>query len=303
MCRRPLPPPVLSLAEGLKKHHYRKTSSRGFAELPPGSYGLHGHNVVSQVKLDADYYSKHPEAVKKEYCHYQYDRPSDTALSSEQLNKIVRETPHRVGKLGFLVLSSFLPHRPSNQSEGPHDVAGTPSEQIGWQAIEETASRINSPRPDSKAGSGAATPQKRFSQPDISDSRSEKNGNGDTIHVDDPARRRSVMFTDGEQPTFEDDQDITYQAPILASDELAKDPSAYENPPAVEPPPERRGSSFEMEEPVSRPTSRPASIYKEASFEARSTPLEDVQEYEPLFPEDEKSDQARPKQTSAAEGV
>ncbi len=106
------------------------------------------------------------------------------------------------------------------------------------------------------------------------------------------------MFTDGEQPTFEDDQDITYQAPILASDELAKDPSAYENPPAVEPPPERRGSSFEMEEPVSRPTSRPASIYKEASFEARSTPLEDVQEYEPLFPEDEKSDQARPKQTA-----
>ncbi len=105
----PSPAPVLSLAEGLKKHHYRKTSSRGFAELPPGSYGLHGHNVVSQVKLDADYYSKHPEAVKKEYCHYQYDRPSDTALSSEQLNKIVRETPHRVGKLGFLVLSSFLP--------------------------------------------------------------------------------------------------------------------------------------------------------------------------------------------------
>jgi len=96
------------------------------------------------------------------------------------------------------------------------------------------------------------------------------------------------MFTDDEAGSSNDDDDNQYHAPILASDEVAKDPKSYELLPAVEPPPERRGSAFEIEEPHSRPTSRPASIYKESSFEIRSTPLEDVKEYEPLFPEDEK---------------
>lgn len=44
-----------------------------------------------------------------------------------------------------------------------------------------------------------------------------------------------------------------------------------------------------MEEPKSRPTSRPASVYSPLPPEMHSTPLEDVEEYDPLFPEDEKS--------------
>ncbi|KAF3054816.1 hypothetical protein GL218_07597 [Daldinia childiae] len=44
-----------------------------------------------------------------------------------------------------------------------------------------------------------------------------------------------------------------------------------------------------MEGPKSRPTSRPTSVYSPPPPEIHSTPLEDVEEYEPLFPEDEKS--------------
>lgn len=55
----------------------------------------------------------------------------------------------------------------------------------------------------------------------------------------------------------------------------------------IEPSRERRGSDFEADPPRSRPTSRPASLYKVDSSDMRSTPLEDVEEYEPLFPEDD----------------
>lgn len=80
------------------KSHKRKGSSRG---LPPGSYGLHGHNVAPQDKLEKEYYNKHPELLKLEHHPYQADRPTDFALSSEQLNKLVRDTEstgHGVGK-------------------------------------------------------------------------------------------------------------------------------------------------------------------------------------------------------------
>lgn len=93
------------------------------------------------------------------------------------------------------------------------------------------------------------------------------------------------MFSDGETAGVDDFQGRA-ETPILAADEVAKDPLAYEHEPAVEPPRERRGSAYEMEEPQSRPTSRPASLYKVPSSEIRSTPLEDVVEYEPLFEDD-----------------
>jgi hypothetical protein len=140
---------------------------------------------------------------------------------------------------------------------------------------------MNSPRPastDGKSASAITSPLKQSFNPDISVS--DPDG---VIHVDNPGRRRSVMFSDDET-TGEDDE-----APILAADEVAKNPDSYDFSAAVEPPSSRRGSVFEIEEPSSRPTSRPASIYKESSFEMHSTPLEDVEEYEPLFPEDEKA--------------
>lgn len=250
-------------SEGLKpKNHNRKTSSRGFpSELPPGSYGLHGHGVKSQDKLEKAYYEKHPELVHKESNKHHHDRPNDYSMSREELNKIVRATAERGTSNGF----------------------GTPTEQCGWEAIEESASRITSPRPASTAPNSPELKRRSFIDGAVSDS-----GKSDdqVIHVGDP-RRRSVMFDDkSPEPLAGDDG---YTAPILAEDEVAKEGgNAPDLQPAVSPPAERSGSAFEME-PSSRPTSRPASIYRDSSMDIRSTPLEDVKEYEPLFPEDDKA--------------
>lgn len=137
----------------------------------------------------------------------------------------------------------------------------------------------------------------------------------DTIHVDDPERRANKIY--GGASRLESTEDLVpqsgneeegahdehgYSAPILASDEVAKEPFGWELQPAVSPMTERRGSAFE--EGVyhlrtgsasslsgSRPTSRPGSIHGilPGLRVSDSTPLEDLEEYEPLFPEDETS--------------
>lgn len=142
--------------------------------------------------------------------------------------------------------------------------AGTPSDQIGWQAFEESASRIASP--------GIASPELKAT----------------AIHVDEPNRRKSVMFSDSESATADEEVDRPYTAPILAEDEIAKDPSGLAHSPAVEP------SNLDLEESSSRPSSRPTSLYRATSYELRSTPLEDVEEYEPLFKDDEKQAAKKP---------
>lgn len=168
---------------------------------------------------------------------------------------------------------------------GAKNFTGTPSEQVGWQALEESASRVASP------GISPAAEGQPLASPGSATSDSDKEGRrvsaiGEVIHVDEPGHRRSVMFSDTESVAEEEER--PYTAPILADDEVAKDPSGLAHPPAVEP----RG--FELEEPTSRPTSRPASLYKESSFELRHTPLEDVEEYEPLFNDDEKAEAKKP---------
>lgn len=74
------------------RHHARKHSARS---LPPGSYGLHGHGVVSQDKFEKAYYQKHPDAFKREEHTPIHDRPNDYAMSSADLNKLVRATASR----------------------------------------------------------------------------------------------------------------------------------------------------------------------------------------------------------------
>lgn len=271
----PSPAPSATPAEGAKgRHHSRKNSSRG--NLPPGSYGLHGHGVVPQDKLEKAYYEKHPDLLKKEIVSHHHDRPNDFSMSSDDLNKIVRDTASRGSGLAV------------------KNYAATPTDQVAWQALEESTSRVASPRPSSAEFKAPAKPTFTISDVD-------KEAAG-IIHVDEPGRRRSVMFSESESPGSEDGEDRPYKAPILADDEVAKDPSPYDHQPAVEPGPERRGSAFEIEEPTSRPSSRPASLYKEASFELRSTPLEDVEEYEPLFEEDDK-DNAKAKKPTAEEKI
>ena len=111
-----------------------------------------------------------------------------------------------------------------------------------------------------------------------------------------------------------------YGVPILASDEVAKTPEAEYMQPAVSPVQERRGSNYHTgadseyqggfkigsrsgsrsgSASNSRPTSRPGSIHSlqglsrfstyDEDRENMHTPLEDVDEYEPLFPDEEGS--------------
>lgn len=154
----------------------------------------------------------------------------------------------------------------------------------------------------------------------------------DEVHVKAPASRSSKYTGNGYDPPTEDlgqhggntdaeggwIEETGYGVPILASDEVAKEPGSEFLQPAVSPMQERRGSNYysgvDSDAPPSyqsghrnssrsgsasnsRPSSRPASIHGSLPGLSRftthderedmHTPLEDVDEYEPLFPEDD----------------
>lgn len=348
----PSPAPSTQFAPGIgfhndgtkPRHHGRRTSARGF-EGPPGSYGMHGHGIIPKDKFEQAYYEKHPELRKKETGTYGEDR-RDWALSSEDLNKIVRETASRGSGLGT---------SPA--------VMGTPTEQVGYVASEEYISRMSSPRPASLAVQHSKAPSNASDTPLKSPLRKESlmsiEQNADTIgsgshspqqatetaieseaedddvvHVDEPARRISKIYGGAKHADSAENLGPTggntstgggfivesgYGVPILASDEVAKAPFGYELQPAVSPQNDnqddkdhfyhlRSGSASSLH--GSQPPSRPGSIHRDipsfahqAEFDrdARSTPLEDVEEYEPLFPDDEKSHQQKQKPQTQAD--
>lgn len=154
----------------------------------------------------------------------------------------------------------------------------------------------------------------------------------DEIHVKAPTNRSSKFTGNGYDPPTEDlgpdggntdaeggwIEETGYGVPILASDEVAKEPGSEFLQPAVSPMQEKRGSNYysglDSDAPPSyqsghrsssrsgsasnsRPSSRPVSIHGSLPGLARfiahddredmHTPLEDVDEYEPLFPEEE----------------
>ena len=69
-----------------RPNHHRKRSSR----VDFGGYGLHGHDNEPQDKFEQAWHAKHPEEAKKE-AYNPYGLRPETALSSEQLNRIVSE--------------------------------------------------------------------------------------------------------------------------------------------------------------------------------------------------------------------
>jgi hypothetical protein len=92
------------------RHHGRRTSGRGF-EMPAGSYGLHGHDIVPNDVFEKLYYEKHPELLKKECGQYGRalgDGRGEWALSSDDLNRIVRETASRGAGLGKYGLTDIF---------------------------------------------------------------------------------------------------------------------------------------------------------------------------------------------------
>jgi hypothetical protein len=138
----------------------------------------------------------------------------------------------------------------------------------------------------------------------------------DVVHVEEPSRRSSRVYggskhaesTENLGPSGGNTPDAGgfivekgYGVPILASDEVAKEPLGYELQPAVSPAVDNSWDNEHSYNPFpsggnSRPASRPSSVHgniPEITYqgqfdrEARSTPLDNVEEYEPLFPEDE----------------
>ncbi|KAL6818503.1 hypothetical protein GGI42DRAFT_310111 [Trichoderma sp. SZMC 28013] len=235
-------------SDGNGKNHSRRHSSRG---LPPGSYGMHGHGVESQDELDKAYYKKHPELLQREHHTPIHDRQNDFAMSSNDLNKLVRETKRRSG-------IDFEEYR------------GTPNDEVAFQAHEEYASRMATPRPVSIVLDGSVP----LEDPGASEDK--------PIHVDDPKHPEQYSYG-AESPV--ESHGHEFEAPILAADEIEKDVQQPAQHPAIRPHLDRNNSSYDgTSRPTSRPSSRPTSIYNALSgHEFDSTPLEDVREYEPLF--------------------
>ena len=88
------------------RHHGRTRSGREVFHGPPGSYGLHGHGpAVNADHFEKAWYEKHPEALDREG-HGQYGPGigggrGEWAMSSEDLNKIVRDSANRGSGFGI----------------------------------------------------------------------------------------------------------------------------------------------------------------------------------------------------------
>lgn len=92
--------------ESPRRHSRRKSGVEDFR--PPDSYGLHGHGMIANNKFERDWYAKHPEQLEHEeregrgvYEGIGSGR-GEFALSSDELNKIVRDTASRNAGLGKL---------------------------------------------------------------------------------------------------------------------------------------------------------------------------------------------------------
>ncbi|KAL4786139.1 altered inheritance of mitochondria protein 21 [Aspergillus varians] len=287
----PSPSPYLEQPTQRSGRGHNRTRSGREASLPPGSYGLHGHGVPANDKFEKAWYDKHPdEYVKVEKGQYGSGvgtpRP-DWALSSDDLNKIVR---------GSAVTGSGL-----GTSRG---VTGTPEEEVGYIASDEYSHQLASPPSESKRDSRPAVESllRNTSVPDLEAQGQEKDKPA-VIHIDEPYHHLHHPDGFAQAP---DPEEMTYKGkgddeeePILAADEVRPE-SAYQQA-AVSPTFSRRESmdydgrsrtpsvngSRSNSRAASRHGSTPALVRYNSRDEDIYAPLEDVEEYEPLFPDDE----------------
>ena len=89
------------------RHHGRTRSGREVFQQPPDSYGLHGHGVTpaNVNKFEKAWYEKHPEAHLRDEGQYSpalRDARNDYVLSSDDLNKIVRDTAAKGSGFGII---------------------------------------------------------------------------------------------------------------------------------------------------------------------------------------------------------
>ncbi|KAJ5103645.1 Protein of unknown function DUF3210 [Penicillium argentinense] len=304
----PSPSPYLDQGSQRPGRNHNRSRSGRDSSLPPGSYGLHGHGVQHTDKFEKAWYEKHPDEFAKEEGQYGpgigTPRP-DWALSRDDLNKIVRSSD---------------PTPPGNGTSP--SLIGTPEEEVGYLASDEYMHHMASPPPDARNENqpSVESPLRQMSFPasetesrnppksQLRHGRSSSRGHhteGDVIHVDDPMHH--LHHPDGfaptpaiEDQTTEAEEPRDDDEPILAADQVRPE-SAYLHP-AVSPSFEHRGSFDEDYHSRSPSASHSRSNSRSASaqgapmltrFDSRElqedthTPLEDVEEYEPLFPEEE----------------
>ncbi|KAF2843108.1 hypothetical protein M501DRAFT_985251 [Patellaria atrata CBS 101060] len=304
------------------RHHGRTKSGREVFAGPPGSYGMHGHGHghLSTDPFEQAWYEKHPDAFHKEkqgeYGPKISDGRKDWVLSSDDLNKLVHKghglgtAPETVGtpdeQIGYIASEQFAqrittprprsgsvqkPRSSSTHAESPLRASFSANE------MERKESRT------SKAGSEYAL------ESEVEDE--------DVIHVDPPSRRTSLYDPAASSSNLDLPssntplegswiEDRSYGTPILAADEVAKHPPPEFLQPAVSPEEARRPYHLDGEASPgyssqrrsnSRPNSRPGSIHggtnelsryhSHDEYNRTATPLHDVKEYEPLFPEDD----------------
>ncbi|KAF2761460.1 hypothetical protein EJ05DRAFT_264914 [Pseudovirgaria hyperparasitica] len=271
------------------RQHTRTKSGRKVFQGPPGSYGMHGHGMAPRDPLEKSWYDKHPEDAKKEamgeYGPKIQDNRKEYHMSQDDLNKLVH---HRLD-------------------------AGTPAEEVGYKVSEEYQSRMASPAISTE--NLAPNPSQNHLESPLRKVESNTTEKNDVIlgeKLGDLSRTRTSA-TVGESresldlvrtKTQEDRwaEEHGYHAPILAADEVAKHEFPEFMQPAVSPEfdrERRRSAEFthgehSLRKVNSRPESRNnGSLNNLSRFSSREqiegihTPLDNVQEYEPLFPEDD----------------
>jgi len=290
------------------RHHGRTKSGREIFHGPPGSYGMHGHGVISKDEFEQKWYERHPEDLKREKAgeygpHIQEDR-KDYHWRADNLDKLVHTKSQDIG-MGT-----------------SREAVSTPDEQIGYMATEQFASRMVSPKPQ-RSGLSSSNNAGYTDSPLRNEAGQQVNEQGEVIHIDPPSHRSSKIHGGGYDPptkdlgpeggnTAEKGGWVTergYGAPILASDELKKHPDTEWRQPAVSPEMERHGNEYTVNEDgtpayITKVRSQSSSsrnnnpqqrvVPSPAQFDRGGTPLESHKEYEPLFPDDEE-DAKKPK--------
>ncbi|OAX82626.1 hypothetical protein ACJ72_03019 [Emergomyces africanus] len=310
----PSPAPFGDSGQQRARSHHRHTRSGRDTSLPPGSYGLHGHGVPPSDKFERSWYEKHPDELAREE-QGQYgpglgNRRPEWALSSDDLNKIVR-TSASTG-LGLATHAN---------------VVGTPEEELGYIATDELASRLASAPSESRLSKGeyirwlgrVESPLKEYvvvavaAAADHSVLEADTQEKEEVIHIDEPLHRQH--HPDGFAPAPEDHKPHGVQsleepgraeegpndAPVLAADEI--EPGSENLQPAISPTfehaspslkPYSRSHSLAETPPSSQSVSTDGAVPNMVRFGSRGeereemhTTLEDVEEYEPLFPDDD----------------
>lgn len=83
------------------RHHGRTKSGREIFHGPPGSYGMHGHGVISKDEFEQKWYERHPEDLKREKAgeygpHIQENR-KDYHWRADNLDKLVHTRSQDIG--------------------------------------------------------------------------------------------------------------------------------------------------------------------------------------------------------------